>query len=285
MMKPIPFPGCAWVSDTLLVGGVEGYTVELPAAIVEGLTAASVSCIINLLSKDQFRAAGPDALWGGLVPSSDPATARQKVNIIVTYCFWSAGEDGLPTARQVRLTLDDIDAAHATNQIVFVNGAGHATRAVIAAGCWLARHGSGDQNDPGTARLGWLEHAPETARGTLRALSLNEAERAFVCTWPSGAGAEPVRTPMELLDDEEVYPTATVEHWLRVLPTARCSPDGRHANRRADVPVLEGQRVSNGADIRLELADLLAGTWIGERTLRLLDGSVVVFISPHREKT
>ena len=278
-MKPVPFPGCAWVSDDLLVGALEGYTVELPAAVVEGLTAAGVSCIINLLSKDQFLAAGPDALWGGLVPSSDPATARQKVNIIVTYCFWSAGEDGLPTSRQVRLALEDIDEAHTANQTVFINGAGCPARAIIAAGCWLARHGSDDQNDPGTARLGWLEHAPETSGGTLRALSLGEAERAFVCTWPSGPGAEPVRTPMELLDHEEVYPTATVEHWLRVLKTVRVYPHGRggvFVRARVNEPAAE--ITHEKLPVPITLQEMHEGTWVGERTLRLRSGAVVVFI-------
>ena len=103
-MKPVPFPACTWVTENLLVGEIEGFTTTLPAATVEALRAAGVSCIINLLSKEQFRAAGPEALWGRLVASTDPTTAHQKSKIIATYCFWSMGEDVLPTARQVRPT-------------------------------------------------------------------------------------------------------------------------------------------------------------------------------------
>ena len=48
-----------------------------------------------------------------------------------------------------------------------------------------------------------------------------------------------------------------------------------------DAPVLDSQRVSDGADIDLNLEQLRRGTWIGERTLRLPNGWQVVFISPH----
>ena len=243
------------------------------------------SWIINLLSKEQFRAAGPEALWGGLAASATPTTTGEKVKIIATYCFWSAGDDVLPTARQVRLTLDEIDEAHAVNQIVFVSGAGYPARAAMAAGCWLARHRSRPDEkeaDVQTARLGWLERAGGSLGQPTAAWTLDEDERAFVCAWPAGPGGEPVLTSLELLD-EEVYPTATVEYWLRTLPTVRVYPEGR-AGRRVEVPVQDEKRVSNGS-INLELYDLHSGTWVGERTLKLLDGTVVVFVSPFKKRS
>jgi hypothetical protein len=84
-----------------------------------------------------------------------------------------------------------------------------------------------------------------------------------------------VLTTTELLDEEEMYPTATVEHWLSVLPTVRVYPEGRDG-RCFTVPVIDEKRVSDGT-INIELYDLNSGTWVGERTLRLLDGAVVVF--------
>ena len=204
---------------------------------------------------------------------------------MVVYSFWSRGEDALPTARKVRLTLDSLDEAHAANQIVFVNGAGNPARAVIAAGCWLARHRSSTtRTDPQTARLGWLEDANGASGRTADAFVLDEVERALVCDWPAGKGGEPVLTQTELLDDDEVYPTATIEYWLRVLPSVRFYPDGRDSGRRIDLPVLDEVRLSDGGDIHLEMDDLRSGTWIGERTLRLLDGSAVVFMSPHKRR-
>ena len=185
------------------------------------------------------------------------------------------------------MTLDDIDEAHAAKLSVFVNGAGRPVRAIIAAGCWLARHGpvAADRMDPLAARLGWLELARRATphRGAAGAWNLDEAEQAFVCAWPSGRNAEPVLTTTELLDEEEVYPTATVEHWLHVLPTVRVYPQGRDG-RCYKVPVEDEKRVTNGT-IHLELHDLNSGTWIGERTLRLLDGTVVVFISASRKSS
>ena len=65
-MKLVPFPTCIWVTENLLVGGIDGYTVELPAAAVKRLRSAGVDWIINLLSKEQFVAAGSDALFGGI---------------------------------------------------------------------------------------------------------------------------------------------------------------------------------------------------------------------------
>jgi hypothetical protein len=254
--------------------------LELPAATVKGLRSAGVDWIINLLSNEQFRAAGLDETLDGLAELSPTPGDRRKSKIIVSYCFWSSDEDYFPTARQVRLTLDEIDQAHASNQIVFVNGAGYPGRAIMAAGCWLARHGTAiaDRQNPRAARLGWLELARRAAspRSAAGAWNLDEAERAFICAWPSGRQGEPLRTPMELLDEEEIYPMATAEYWLRVLPTVRVYPEGRDG-RCLEVPVIEENRVSNGT-INIELYDLHSGTWIGERTLRLLDGTVVVFV-------
>ena len=285
MTRPAPLPGCVWVTDALMVGGLKNYTVKLPALTVERLTAAGVGCVINLLSRDQFQATGADMLWGGVVEATPVASAPRGPRIFVTHSFWSVGEDIPPTARQVRLTLDDIDGLHACNQTVLVNGSGYPARAAVAACCWLARHrkSHGARTDPQTARLGWLDGVRVALGDEVAAVwTLSEAERAFVCAWPPGRDAEPVRTHMELLDEEEPYPTATVEHWLRVLPTVRVYPDVRGRVRPVDAPVHDGQRVSNGADINLDLEELRRATWIGERTLRLSNGWQVVFVSPLR---
>ena len=152
----------------------------------------------------------------------------------------------------------------------------------MAAACWLARNGDGTAPVP---ILPWHGSTGcTTAMSTRRAartVSLNDAQRAFVCDWPAGRHAEPVLGVTELLDESEPYPTATVEYWLRTLPTVRVYPEGR-AGRAFEVPVEDGKCVK-GSGVHLELGDLHAGTWIGERTLKLLDGTVVVFISPTRK--
>ena len=85
---------------------------------------------------------------------------------------------------------------------------------------------------------------------------------------------------MEWSEHDGVFPFASVEHWLRVLPTVRVCSTARGRTCLLNVPVLEGQWVSDGADIDLDLDELRRGTWIGERTLRLLNGWQVVFVSP-----
>ena len=80
---------------------------------------------------------------------------------------------------------------------------------------------------------------------------------------------------------DEVFPFAPAEHWLRVLPTVRVYAGTRGRVRPVDVPVLDGQHVSDGANINLHLDELPWGTWVGERTLRLPNDWQVVFVSPY----
>ena len=49
------------------------------------------------------------------------------------------------------------------------------------------------------------------------------------------------------------------------------------------MPVLDGQRVSDGADIDLDAEELRRGVWVGERTLRLPNGWEVVFAAPRTD--
>jgi hypothetical protein len=281
MKKPVP--GCLWAHRKLLVGLRKESAAGLPPALVADLSAAGVDCVVNLLSRDQFREAGADALFGPMGDlSSASATTRHKINF--AYVFWPE-TDTVPTARQVRQTLDEIDEAHVVGLTVFLYGAGIPSRAVMTAGCWLARNGCGETTDAdsGSARLGWLEDGLGSARQAKWTMSLNDAQRAFVRDWPAGRNAEPVLSATELLDETEPYPTATVQYWLRTLATVRVYPEGRDG-RSFEVPVKDEKRVSNGS-IKLELYDFHSGTWIGERTLRLLDGTVVVFISPFKKSS
>lgn len=275
--------GCLWAHERVLVSVRTSRTLPLPATLSARLVAVRVDCVINLLSRDQFRAAGADVLFAPLddLSSGPAAGALRRVNM--AYVFWPE-EDTVPTARQVRQTLDEIDEAHAVGLTVFLHGADIPSRAVIAAGCWLARQEdeARTDDDPATTRLGWLYHGHGSTRRVACPVRLTEAQQALVLNWPAGRRAEPVLGVTELLDETEPYPTATVEYWLRTLPTARVYPQGRTGYFRT-VPVTDEKRIEDGT-IHLGLADLHAGTWVGERTLRLLDGTVVVFISAGRKR-
>ena len=280
MNKPIP--GCSWANERLLVGLCKGHVTKLPSALIADLCVAGVDCVLSLEQRPVPRRRGGCALW----PTTRHGGHRFDIRpprVSLAYAFWPEN-DAVPTARQVRQTLDEIDEAHAVGLRVFLHGAGIPSRAVMAAACWLARHecGMSTNGDPATARLGWFHDGHGSDRHAKRTFSLNDAQRAFVGDWPVGRNAEPVLGVTELLDESEPYPIATVGSWLRTLPTVRVYPEGR-AGRCSEVPVIAEQRVSNGT-INLELYDLHSGIWIGERTLRLLDGTVMVFISPFRKQ-
>ena len=259
MTMPTLIPGCIWASHNVLVSELQEHELKWPKATLDGFASAGRHWVLNLLSEEQFKAGGSNRM---------------------IYNLW-LDDESLPTARQVRQTLDLIEETHATGLFVLLHSWGSPARAAIAAGCWLARQGgTTDKASLTAARLGWLDAAEDsTARGT-RHLPLDEARREFICEWPDREG-EPVRTRTELMENDEVYPWATVEYWLRTLPSVRFYPDG-FDGRSVVVPILEGGRISDGVDIHLELGELLTGTWVSERTLELRDGGRVVFKLPNR---
>ena len=277
MVEPPSVPGCLWAADNLLVRVRRAAKLMLPQALLKGMDKAGVACVVNLLSKAEYLGAGLEV--PGLFPGH---CSRRRPGPVMTYVFWpEAGE--LPTARQLRQAVQVVEDAHAIGLRVLVNGVGTPARTALVAGCWLAREG--DHGDGGgVQRLGWLKPGHGTDDTPVPSLTLSAGELAFVAEWPTGRGGQPEIADLEWTDQDEVFPFATVEHWLCVLPTVRYYPRGRHGGRWTDVPVMENKHVINGMDIHLELGDLHAGTWVGERTLCLRDGSAVVFISPYPDK-
>ena len=104
------------------------------------------------------------------------------------------------------------------------------------------------------------------------------AALSVVCATPFVTPAAPAAFVLTL---NQVGSDVVVEHWLRALPTVRVYAGERGRVRPAEVPVLDGRRVSDGAGIDLDLEELRRGTWVGERTLRLTNGWQVVFVSPY----
>ena len=249
--------------------------LTLPQALLRQADKAGVACVVNLLSKAEYLEAGLE------VPSMFPGhRPRGRPGPVMTYTFWpEAGE--LPTARQVRQAVQVVEDAQVIGLRVLVNGVGDPARAAIVAGCWLARDGR-DGDGGGIRRLGWLEQAHGTDATPEPLLTLSAGERAFVAEWPTGREGQPELVDLEWTEQDEVFPFAPVEHWLRILPTVRVYPGARGRVRPVDVPVLGGQRASDGVDIDLDMEDMRRGTWIGERTLRLTNGWQVVFVSPFR---
>ena len=281
-MKPAPVPGCQWVADRLLVRSRKAAKLALPQNLLRGVRTADVACVVNLVSKAEYLHAGDDA------PCGLPATERgghghrrvRQPQAFMCYAFWP--EPGvLPTARQVRQAIDWIEDAHALGLRVLLNGVGHPTRAALVAGCWRAREGY-EGGDQGAGRLDWLSGVPAADNKSGLLFYLSAAEREFVAEWPTGREGQPELADMTWAERDEVFPLASVEHWLRALLTVRVYAGVRGRVRPVDVPVLDGRRVSDGADIDLDVDELRRGTWIGERTLRLPYGWQVVFVSPHR---
>lgn len=288
-MKTTDLPGCHPLTDHLLVGSIAEYAAPFTPATLRWLEAAGVDYVLSLVSREQFNAAGTGALSGSASGAPLEFPAHQTAPACLSYAFWPEEKDGSPTARQVRRVLDEIDDFLSVGRTILLSGAGHPARAILVAGCWLGRHGPqerGSRVARGQARLGWLQaaRAATSSRANRAAWNFGEAGRAFVGAWPSGKEGEPVRTHLELLEEDDVYPWATADYWLGVLPTVRVYPEGRQG-RRVDAPVVNGGKgISDGAGISLTLGDLHAGTWTGERTLLLLDGGVVVFMSPHERR-
>lgn len=288
-MKTTDLPGCYPLTDHLLAGNIPEYAAPFTPAALPRLEAAGVDYVLSLVSHEQFNAAGIGALTGSASGTPQEFPARRPAPVYLSYAFWPEGKDELPTARQVRRVLDEIDDFLSVGRTILLSGAGHPARAILAAGCWLARYGPkerGSKTARACARLGWVQAARAAATGQVArsAWNLGEAQRAFVGEWPSGKEAEPLVTHLELLEEDDVYPWATADYWLSVLLTVRVYPEGRQG-RRVDAPVLDGgQRISDGAGIDVTLSDLHAGTWTGERTLLLLDGGGVVFMSPYEKR-
>lgn len=288
-MNTPDFSGCHRLTDQLLAGSIAEYAAPFTRAMLALLEANGVDYVLSLVNHSQFNAAGTGALSGSASDASPEFPVRKQAPVYLSYAFWPEGKNALPTARQVRRVLDEIDDFVSVGRTILLSGAGHPARAILAAGCWLGRHGPKERGSKAArelARLGWLgsARAATVSRATRAAWNFGGAGRAFVGAWPSGKEGEPVRTHLELLEADDVYPWATADYWLSVLPTVRVYPEGRQGHR-VDAPVLEdGKRVNDGAGIDLTLADLHAGTWTGERTLLLLDGGVVVFMSPSERR-
>lgn len=262
-MKLPPIPSCQWISDRLLVRTRKAAKLALPGRLLRTACEAGVACVVNLLSKAEYLEADDDAHHGPTQP-------------FICHAFWPA-RGCLPTARQVRQAIGWIEDAHALGLRVLLNGVGHPARAIIVAGCWRAREGY-----QGAKRLDGFKMALAVDETVQLPTLLSAAERAFVADWPTGQTDQLELADMAWSERDEVFPFASVEHWLRVLPTVRVYAGARRQERPVDVPVSNGRHVDDGAGISLDVDELRRGTWIGERTLRLTNGWQVVFVSPYR---
>ena len=183
MMKPTTLPGCYSIADGLLVSGGASYPPDLTPDVLIQLAQAGVRSVVALLSREQFLAAGSDALFGPVAEDGDNFTDEDQHSVQQDYCFWPLESWALPSAKCLRATLDVMDACLLTDRRVLVHGAGNPRRAVITAGCWLARHGFGD---PATSK-GLLARLYRATGGDVsRVLSLSDDQRGLIYRWPPG---------------------------------------------------------------------------------------------------
>ena len=272
-----PVPGCLWVADNLLVRTRKAAKLAPSRTLLKAANDAGVARVVNLVSKAEYLESCADTPCGPLDEERNVRSRHQQPKVFMSYEFWPE-PDELPSARQVRQVTDSIEDSHRVGLRVLVNGVGHPARAALVAGCWRARQGG----DDGARRLDWLEPVSVVGTKSAPAITLDTAERTFVAEWPTGQEGQPELVDLAWADQDEVFPCAPVEHWLRTLPTVRVYRGTRGRVCPVDAPVLSGQRVSDGGDIDLDLEKLRRGTWVGERTLRLPDGWQVVFNSPYR---
>ena len=182
-MKPTTLPGCYSIADGLLVSGSASYPPDFTPDVLTQFAQAGVRSVVALLSREQFLTAGPDALFGSVVEDRNTFSDEHPHPVQQDYCFWPFNSRALPSAKSLHDTLDVMDARLRTGPNVLVHGAGSPRRAVIAAGCWLARHGFGD---PTTSKglLGRLHRA--TGGDVSRVLSLSDDQRGLIYRWPPG---------------------------------------------------------------------------------------------------
>ena len=183
MIKPPTLPGCYAIADGLLVSSSASYPPDLTPDVLIQLAQAGVRSVVALLSREQFLTAGPDALLGPVAEDGDDLTDEHQHPVQQDYCFWPLNSRALPSAKCLHNTLDAMDARLHTDRHVLVHGAGSPRRAVIAAGCWLARHGFGD---PATSK-GLLARLYRATGGDVsRVLSLSDDQRGLIYRWPPG---------------------------------------------------------------------------------------------------
>ena len=176
-VPPKPFEHCYWVVPGRLLAGQ--YPGDLdPATATIKLTAlldAGIRCVIALTEADEGGRGGIP-----FVPYEPTLEALAEARGLHVEVERHAIRDmDVPTAAQMRRTLDAIDAHLGAGQPVYVHCWGGYGRTGTVVGCWLARHGQG-------AGLGALERLGELRTGMLGASPQTAAQRALVKAWRAG---------------------------------------------------------------------------------------------------
>jgi protein-tyrosine phosphatase len=152
-----PTSGSYWVEPGALLAG------EYPASTVEALCTAGVGAFVDLTED------------GELVPYADllRAGTRHRRMPVVDLCC--------PSREEMVAILDEIDAARAAGQVVYVHCWGGVGRTGTVVGCWLVRHGRS-----GEAALELIRRQRAETPDGRRESPETPAQRAMVLGWRAG---------------------------------------------------------------------------------------------------
>lgn len=163
MAPELPIPDCYWVEPGRLLAGEfpAGHGLSPDRRRLEGFLRAGIDTFIDLTSVDEMPSyQGLLVELGGLY------------GIETRYHQFPVGDYGLPSAEQMKTTLDTIDAALAEGRCVYVHCWGGIGRTGTVVGCWLVRKGmTGEQALAQLAdwwqavpKSRWHPRSPETER-------------------------------------------------------------------------------------------------------------------------
>ncbi|MBD0328939.1 MAG: ADP-ribosylglycohydrolase family protein [Thermoleophilia bacterium] len=162
-----PVPDSYWVvPGRLLAGEYPGSADELQAQErLAAFAAAGVTCFLDLTEESEGLRAYARLLDEGITVRRHPVV-----------------DLGCPSSEEMAAILDEIDAARAAGEVVYVHCWGGIGRTGTVVGCWLVRHGrSGEQALELVRR-----RRAETPDGR-RASPETPAQRAMVLAWRPGA--------------------------------------------------------------------------------------------------
>jgi hypothetical protein len=171
-MNEKPIPESYWVLPGQFLAG--GYPISSPD---EGIARLGLAAFLDAGFRTFFDLTRPDELPAYLPLLQEEAA---RLGVPITYHRKDIQDRGLPAHAQMRALLDELDAALAGGQGVYLHCWGGIGRTGLTVGCWLVRHGlTGEQ---ALHRLNELYQTAEQSRFFPRSPE-TDAQVKFILNW------------------------------------------------------------------------------------------------------